>query len=56
MGLLFDFAETKELDLDSGSKRSIARNVANSPQRYSGAFESKARFCLLIQLLHAFPF
>lgn len=41
MGLLFDFAEPKALDLDTGSKRSISRNVANSPMLYSGSFTSK---------------
>ena len=31
----------QELDLDCGIKQSIARCVATSPQRYSGAFVSQ---------------
>ena len=32
-----------DLNLDCGSKQSIARSVAMSPQRYSGAFSSQVR-------------
>ena len=35
--------ETLVLNLDCGHKRSIAANVANSPQRYSSSFCSQAR-------------
>ena len=32
-----------QLNLDCGTKQSIARSVANSPQRYSTAFASQVR-------------
>ena len=38
-----DYDDPPPLDLDCGSKQSIARSVATSPQRYSGAFSSQAR-------------
>ena len=34
--------QPRELNLDTGSKKSIANSVASSPQRYSTAFSSRA--------------